>query len=556
MSMFLDKIVVEQFKKIQKAELPLADLNILVGSNSSGKSSVIQAVHLASCVLRQAPRIDRQNTSTVSVEELDYLPSNFYKLLCHKREWGNKKGTPSSKIQFSFSDSDGKNSTADCQIRSARNAGISVRGSVPPKLVNNLRRRGNFFSAYIPGISGIPNREEKRTQKVVQKSCSFGDSNVVLRNVLLLLKDRNKIYIKAIEDIVSQLIGELKIHITHDPTEDLFIECNVEFDSVVRPLELMGTGHLQLIQIFSYLFLFNPGVLLIDEPDTHLHPDVQERLPVILSKLASELGTKIILTTHSPFLLRGAPLSSNVYWMENGGVASYNREQAELTLGWGAFGKRILILSEDSDTTILRRLVSQWPEIDRQAAFVPGYGYTNLVTPKQALELKQALGHKFDIVVHRDRDSLLDDEVNDIKYRYSECGIYLWVTDDSDLEAYFCSPEVISSITNKAIHESEELITGVIDQHSNSILDQFRGQRKAHNQELYPEGGSPSNDDCWEALQSRPLKGAKGKFLFKQVKNKIRSSVFNEEIVLNHDYEESLATSLRKLCLVIMESSS
>lgn len=553
MSLRLDKVVVEQFKKIQKAELPLADLNILVGSNSSGKSSIIQAVHLASCVLRQAPRIDRQKTSTVSVEELDYLPSNFYKLLCHKREWGNTKGTPSSKVKFTFLDSDGKNATADCQIRSARNAGISVRGSVPLSLVNVLRRRGKFFSAYIPGIAGIPNREEKRTQKVVQKSCSFGDSNVVLRNVLLLLKERDEKYIKGIEQLVSELVGDLKIHIGHDQTEDLFIDCNVEFDSVTRPLELMGTGHLQLIQIFSYLFLFNPGVLLIDEPDTHLHPDVQERLPVLLSKIAREIGTKIILTTHSPFLLRGAPPSTNVYWMEDGGVAAYNREQAELTLGWGAFGKRILILSEDSNTSFLRKLVLQWPEIDRQVAFVPGYGYSNLVSPRQALELKRALGDKFEIVVHRDRDSLLDDEVDKVRDKYSENGIHLWVTDDSDLEACFCSPDAVSSLISRPIEEAEALISDVIAQHSATIKDQFSSQRKAHNQELYPEGGSPANEDCWEALQARVLKGAKGKFLFKQLKNKIGATEFNEEKALNHEFEFVLAPSLRDLCLSIVE---
>jgi predicted ATP-dependent endonuclease of OLD family len=37
------------------------------------------------------------------------------------------------------------------------------------------------------------------------------------------------------------------------------------------------------IQIFAYLLLFEPKVILIDEPDAHLHPDKQERLFEALS---------------------------------------------------------------------------------------------------------------------------------------------------------------------------------------------------------------------------------------------------------------------------------
>lgn len=551
MTVLLDKITIERFKKVKKAKLPLSDLNILVGSNSSGKSSIIQAVHFAACVMRQAPRVDRKKTSTISVEALDYLPSNFYKLLCHRQEWGNNTGTPSSKMKLEFT-SDDENIEASCEIRSARNAGISVKGAVPQALVNTLRKKDRFFSAYIPGISGIPNREEKRTQKVVQKSCSFGDSNVVLRNVLLLLKERDEKNIRIIEKLVSELVGTLTINISHDETQDLFIECDISFDRVSRPLELMGTGHLQLIQIFSYMLLFKPGVLLVDEPDTHLHPDVQERLPDLLAKFAKALGTRIILTTHSPFLLRGAPLNANVFWLDDGHIATYSREAAELTLGWGAFGKRILIISEDSNTTLLKMLVEQWPELDRQIAFVPGYGYSNLITPQQAAELKEALGGKFQILVHRDRDSLLDDEIKQLRERYCDNGIYLWITDDSDIEAYFCQPTSISTISSVELEKAETLVDNVLRDNAGPILDQFRKQRRAHNQELYAEGGSPENDDAWEAVQSRQLKGAKGKFVLKQLKARNGQQDWTDENLSRTKFHPKLALSLYEICSAII----
>lgn len=41
---------------------------------------------------------------------------------------------------------------------------------------------------------------------------------------------------------------------------------------------MAGTGFLQVAQIFAYLLHFKPKLLLIDEPDSHLHPGTQERL--------------------------------------------------------------------------------------------------------------------------------------------------------------------------------------------------------------------------------------------------------------------------------------
>ena len=126
--MKLSKIKIEKFKRIDEIEIASGSLNILVGTNGSGKSSVLQATHLASCLLRQADRIRIGSTSTVAVMDLDYLPSDEYSRLGHGDNWGNKRNTPSSKITFTFEDDQGHKVEAICEARAARNAGISVSG--------------------------------------------------------------------------------------------------------------------------------------------------------------------------------------------------------------------------------------------------------------------------------------------------------------------------------------------------------------------------------------------------------------------------------------------
>ena len=333
--MQLIKLKIENFKKVLQVEVPLADVNILVGANGCGKSSIVQAVHLACCVMRQADRVDSGKTATVGVDELDYLPTDDYKTLGHGANWGNKEGTPSSCVTLYFKKPDDELVEASCRLRSARNAGISITGSVPTDLTSSLRTKRKFFSAYIPGISGIPNKEERKSKKVILKACSFGDSNVILRNALLLLKESNVGNIALIEQWIGKIIGPVSISVVHNNDSDLYIQCDITVDGSTKPIELAGTGYLQLIQIFCYVLLFDPGVLFIDEPDIHLHPYVQERLVGVLAEIARERGMRILLTTHSPFIVRGAPAGTNVCWLQDGNIESQNRHLVEVALGWG-----------------------------------------------------------------------------------------------------------------------------------------------------------------------------------------------------------------------------
>lgn len=526
--MKLHSITVEKFKRIDKIDLPLSDLNILVGSNGSGKSSILQALHLASCLMRQADRIRGNATATVSVSDLDYLPSDEYWRLGHGASWGNRSNSPSSKVLFKFQNEAGLAVSAELEIRSARNAGLSVAGELPDQVRTQFRGTETFFSCFIPGISGIPNVEQKNSKRVVLKACSFGDSNVYLRNALDLLSADD---LAQIETWLEPLLGPVKLKVKFNEASDFIIHAEAEIEGRQMPLELLGTGYLQLIQIFCYILLFKPKILLIDEPDIHLHPSVQEKLAQSLLQIAAAEAIKIIMTTHSPFIVRGAPAGTNVVWLADGEVKTDDRTLVELALGWGAFGKKVIVVSEDANNNLLKKLIRQWPEIERAVTVLPGRGYKHLLTKEEAQELRSSLGDKFKILVHRDRDSLTDDEVLRLRDAYSSDGIRLWFTEQSDLEAEFCDPGFLAALTGQPIEDCQALLTEISDQNQVPIKEQFASQRAAHNGELYKAGGSPKNDDVFAAFQVRPLKGAKGKYIFRQLKNKVPANAFSETAI-------------------------
>ena len=544
--MELEQITVEQFKRVSGVTLNLADLNILVGANSSGKSSILQAIHLASCLMRQTKKPVKAKTTTVSVNELDYLPTNDYKKLGHEYDWKTQPPANPSAVSFSFNDN-GNKVKSWIRMKQARNTGISVEGNLGNANATSIfRPKNSTFSAYVSGVSGISNEEQKQSKRVVLKACSFGDGNAYLRNALDLLEDDE---IAKIEGWLSDLIGKIKITVKHDEDKDLTIDATARLGTDYRdiPLELLGAGYIQLIQIFCYLFLFKPKILLIDEPDIHLHPNVQEKLPKVLLKVAKEKNIKIILATHSPFIVRGAPVNANVYWMEDGTIKDSNREAVELALGWGAFGKEIILISEDTDTKLLKHILAQWPHIENKVVIHPGSGFRSLPTPKGAKELRNTFGDNFKIVVHRDRDCMTNAEIDKLTELYKNEDVHLWVTDSSDIEAYFCEWSFIEQLDLPHDFTKEKL--NKIIEHDNQH-GKFKNQRNTHNgnKDIYPNSaGTPENKDVWDELQLCPLKAACGKNVFGKIKDKLGEDRFSKNTILSKDLGGGVASSLKNL---------
>lgn len=517
--MELSKVRVQRFKRVEDVAIELGKSTILVGGNGSGKSSILQALHLASCMTRQADRVDKDKPNTVSITELDYLPTNQYKKLGHNADWGNRKESAGSVVRFGFTDPAG-DAEAEITLRSARNAGLSVSGSIPATVANLLRAKDKFFTCYVPGLSGIPNTERRESKRVVLRASSFGDSNVYLRNILLLLKTEKPAAIHSIETYLAELIDPIQIVVEHDNEKDLEIRCYFERGGSRNQIELLGTGYLQVIQMLSYIYLFEPGLLLIDEPDTHLHPSAQERLVDVLERAAAPFSTKIVMTTHSPFIVRGAGSDAKVYWLENGGVLTGNRFAAEQALGWGAMGKKVLLISEDGNLKYLRRLIRQWPTLERKVAVLPGTGFRHLPSPAQAEELYEGLEHSLKIAVLRDSDALTPAEKAALSQAYDNDHVRMIFTAFSDIEHYAAQADVQAKLTGEQVADVEARIAAKIEQHKQVVEEMFRKRRKAHNEELHSaQGGAPLTDDLWTALGQASASTVKGKFLLKQLRS-------------------------------------
>ena len=323
--MILSSLTIKHFKKLEEISIPLSPINILVGGNNSGKTCVLQAAHFGISVLQSGRFVKERyglTPKTLSSEQLRYIPTDDLMRLSHKRPISQNHGIEISYVGKKHAE-DETEEGFQIRIRRGKNANLSITFPDNHKFYHPLSNNQNPFSIYVPGLAGIPLREEFRADSVITSGISRGDANLFLRNVLLRLQ-RNPERFKLFHEIFQSIFPNVRIKLEFLEQQDMYINCHAEVDSYQISLDMLGTGVLQVVQLVAYVVNYNPSILLLDKPDSHLHPDNQRKLAETLVKVAENTDTKIILATHSRHLLDSFQDSehANTIWLKDGKIQS------------------------------------------------------------------------------------------------------------------------------------------------------------------------------------------------------------------------------------------
>lgn len=558
--MFLQEVTIQNFKAIENAKLELADFNVIVGANGSGKSSVLQALHWVFQSGRNPSVTANKNVTdgaTLSENDATYMPSPEYRNAGNGAEYGNFQNSPKLSLSVIAQNTEGEQVDAELWIKSARNEGISVHIPSGNQLTAAVRDRRREFSAYIPGLAGIPLVEEKRSKLIVQRLAAAGDANTVLRNILDLLKNKKaeeKTGLKVVQELVSRVMGPLTLDVEFDEEKHTRILARFQTEEMrnadprrFKPLELAGIGFLQVVQIFSYLVYFRPALLLVDEPDSHLHPAAQEKLISTLAEAAQVYGTQVILATHSPSVVRALPAETNVIWMKEGSVQEDGDTVARNLMGWGLLDKRILLMTEDTGSSMLQSILAQWPDLERATAIWPFHGTGKLPTPETISGLKSLFGETIQILIHRDRDFMMPEELAVISQPYEDKGFQFWVTKCSDIEAYWGEKSIIEAHFGVDAETAEEILTEAETAASNDdkALTKRRKKRMDAMQKI-PEvkkGELPQYGDA-EVETAAKQHGDQHRVLGKDLVAAIRKSAQDKKLPRSSGFAKGVPTGL------------
>jgi energy-coupling factor transporter ATP-binding protein EcfA2 len=501
----ITSVSIRRFKRLETVTIALNDATLLIGANNSGKSSLLQAIHFAVSIAQSARLIGEGVSWRNDVFELSFNPSQLIYTpvadVLSLATGGTLQEQRQTEIQIEFLDDAGSRCTVGLRRGRNRNIAVSIVGR---GLGERLMDLENPFTVYAPGLAGVPKEERYLSPGVVRRIVARGDANLALRNVLRMLHANNESWELFIQDMQSIFNG-ISVEVVFDENTDENIQARFQLPGgPLLPIDAAGTSILQASQILAYIALFKPQVLILDEPDSHLHPDNQRALCELVYRLASSRGFQALISTHSRHVLDAMKGRSNVVWLSKGRIIEgSDLSTTSMLLDLGALDSvdyfadgelRCVVATEDTIKDPLRALLwsNGFAEDDTEVA-----SYTGCTKLDAALVLGGFLAEKAPhvrLVIHRDRDYLSQTAVDSFIQRLQGVGVSPFLTELNDIENYFLNVEHLHEMNPAVpIERIRELIAQATTETGNNSIAAIVNQRTTEAFRERRDGGAAPN---------------------------------------------------------------
>ena len=341
---FLEKVHINNFLSFRRVELPLKRLTVLVGPNASGKSNVLEVLHLLNwlIVYGQLPTISvvrdrlpagKAMRSTFQFESKVNQSRTVYDLALeaktddstvdHELSTSNQELIPSQIVdegllvnnvkvistldgQLILRDENGANETSyksnTLALRAAGDYGVKPVTNALAEFI-----KGWEFHDFEPKLmpsdlqKSIPEIIKRYTLGRFQRSLalpSLGRPSPI--SALLLHWHDNDT--ERFNRVSEALDASANFTIEKRSIDGVDRICLLERPDNPMPLKTASDGTLRLV---AYYTLINqselPPLIAIEEPERNLHPGALTEIANVLEQLAEQ--SQVIITTHSSQLL-------------------------------------------------------------------------------------------------------------------------------------------------------------------------------------------------------------------------------------------------------------
>lgn len=159
----------------------------------------------------------------------------------------------------------------------------------------------------IPYYSFCANQEKEKTQAIIEESIYD------IRKRRLNGQDVFPIYTGIIRKFFPEYNNYQLWNIDDDGNDETF---TINKEKLSTFIERLSSGQLQLFLLITFIFrrIMFDSLLIIDEPEVHLHPKAINVLFKLLIILLNKFQSYCIVATHSPLIVREIP-GKNVYLM-------------------------------------------------------------------------------------------------------------------------------------------------------------------------------------------------------------------------------------------------
>jgi ABC-type branched-subunit amino acid transport system ATPase component len=359
------KVTLKNFKRFADVTFDVPGHLVLAGPNNTGKTTLLQAI--AAWAFGYAkweelntdgnPRknghpwqdLERGQFSAVALRSFDLLWNNRQRK--EPLEIGVQLDGLAAPIVMEFQ----FKAPGLARVRPRRDANVPF-----------LKVAGAFTTTFVPAIAGLA-REERRLadKESIYELLAQARAGEVLRNLLVQAHQQDEAWL-ALNAALARMFGIVLL----PPTRGAELTCEykqvVDLDRAGSPsfdVSTAGSGVLQVLLVLSLMLTQQGTVLLIDEPDAHLHLILQKTIYGELRSVAAKHNSQLIVATHSEQVIESVDPRELCLMYGKPRLVADTEEKAELMRSLGvlthsdilhANGARGVLYTEDfTDLAIL-----------------------------------------------------------------------------------------------------------------------------------------------------------------------------------------------------------
>ncbi|MGO9812711.1 MAG: AAA family ATPase [Isosphaeraceae bacterium] len=378
----LTRLDLEHFKCFELLKLPLSQLTLLAGANATGKSSAMQAL-----VLMHQTILEHEWSSKLMLNggELSLgTVTDVIDKITGRHTFSIGLVDDDTLVRWEFEGGDRKDMSATvARVQIEGNEYVpefQMRHLFPvldakksPSLAIRLLRL-SYLTAERLGPREIYPLEDPSSVQVVgprgEKAASllhWGREETVLPK--LVLPNAPPTRLRQVEARMQQFFPICSLEVQQVPQANA-VTLGIRTSSATdyhRPVHV-GFGLTQALPIFVAALSASPGdLLLVENPEAHLHPAGQAKMGVFLATVASA-GVQVILETHSDHILNGVRRAVKT------GVVQHHNVTCHYFKARDEAGDQVVSPLIDPNGNI-----DAWPngffdQFDRDANFFAGWG--------------------------------------------------------------------------------------------------------------------------------------------------------------------------------------
>lgn len=327
----IHKLTLRNFKSVGEQSYDFTDFDLLVGRNNSGKSTVLQALAIWQFCVDEFHRTKRSGSTGIQIVLPNFtaLPVPEFNLLWKNRTdrvWPlDETGAKKQKfilieILVEWREPIGVSRAFGVELRYHSSQSIYAIPAGGWAAFRECEKTSHLpHIAFVPPFSGLEPSEKRLDEAPTRQQVGKGQPGSVLRNLLLRVcppptKDAHGKVAKGykvpddwteLANVVQRWFSVELLPPQYDSAKDVHI--GVEYKQNGKTYDLIsgGSGFHQTMTLLAFLYGYQPTTILLDEPDAHLHVNLQREILDYFKKKSAEKGVQFLIATHAEEFAKG-----------------------------------------------------------------------------------------------------------------------------------------------------------------------------------------------------------------------------------------------------------